>query len=286
MSEEFHIMRTPYADRQLIVVTDDALVEATKKEERKAFSEQPQGVDWMRIAEAAVLDVIKIPFSRLATEVAREALRAWGRAKEEGVQVLPIGKTAARELTFPPGHPRDGILYIGHPTLPSVYYTMAEFHRVVFEHKFCEAVELLMSLGATKIRVEHIRGWSKDFSARISIPLSAANVSIGAEAEGGIASKSHLLYEATLSGSSTPKILEDAVWYPHEPTWQSIAKGRLNYGLTNFSLSVSYEDDFGVNAGLKMTAQKAGLDLGGKFEDHQSTVWHLDGEFNAPELGL
>ena len=71
------------------------------------------------------------------------------------------------------------------------------------------------------------------------------------------------------------------VWYEHEPTWQSIAKGRINYGLQDFSLSVSYEDDFGVNAGLKVAISKTGLEVGGKFEDHESTVWRLEGQFKG-----
>jgi hypothetical protein len=69
------------------------------------------------------------------------------------------------------------------------------------------------------------------------------------------------------------------VWYLHEPTWQAIAKGRTQFGLSQFSLTVNYEDDFGVNAGLKVRVQKAGLDLGGNFEDHTATTWKIHGTF-------
>jgi len=273
------ILDLPYSDRQLIVVTEDALVKATQKEQRKAVKEQPHGIDWKRIAEAAVLDVMPLPFGRLLTEVTREAIRAWGRARDSGVQVLPVGKAVAQEFTFPPGHPRDGVLYIGHPAVRNIYYTMAEFHRVTFEHKFCEAVELLMSLGATEIRVEHLRGWSKDFSAHLSVPLGNAEGEAGAEVAASSGSKADILFEASLSGTAEPSVPEKLVWYTHEPTWQSIAKGRLDFGLNNFLLSISYDDDFGVNAGLKAMIVKAGLDLGGKFEDHQLTVWRLKGKF-------
>ena len=58
---------------------------------------------------------------------------------------------------------------------------------------------------------------------------------------------------------------------------------RIWFGTRSFSLSVSYEDDFGVNAGLKTSVAKAGLELGGKFEDHQATVWRLAGEFAPRE---
>jgi hypothetical protein len=278
INNKLEILSLPYTDRQIIVVTADELAEATQYEGKKALHAQSNGVDWRRIAEVAILDVVPIPFSNLLVEISKEAIQSWGRARESGVGVMAIGKSVAKNLSFPPGHPREGLIYIGHPTLNTAYYPMAEFHRVIFEHKFCEAIELLMALGATKIKVEHVKGWSKDFSGRISAPLGST-CNIKSETESKENKASSLLYEANLVGLNNPVIPESLVWFNHEPTWQSIAKGRINYGLQNFSLSISYEDDFGVNAGLKASVLKSGLDIGGKFEDHQSTVWRLEGEF-------
>jgi len=280
---DINILDLPYSERQLIVVTEDAIAEAAKKEERKSIEVSKQGVDWARIAEASLLDVLPIPFSRVITEVSREAIKAWGRARDRGLNVLPVGKSKIQQIAFPPGHPRDGILYIGHPAQSNVYYTIAEFHRATFEHKFSEAINLLMSLGATKIRVEHIRGWSKDFSSRLSVPLGPASDKAECNVAGQESTKTQILYEATLAGIKEPSIPEGLVWYPYENTWQSIAKGRIEFGLQDFTLSISYEDDFGVNAGLKTSIAKTGLDLGGKFEDHQSTIWNLSGTFREKE---
>lgn len=47
------------------------------------------------------------------------------------------------------------------------------------------------------------------------------------------------------------------------------------------SLTVSYEDDLGINLGLTASAQRAGMKLGGKFEDHQNTVWQIVGKFSS-----
>ena len=57
----------------------------------------------------------------------------------------------------------------------------------------------------------------------------------------------------------------------------------MEYGMQQFSLNVVYDDDFGVNAGLKMRAQKAGLEIGGAFEDHMATTWKIHGKFVADE---
>ncbi len=278
------VLELPYSDRQLIVISDDQLVQATKKQERLALQEQNQDFDWKKIVEAALIDIIPLPFGRTMAATASEAIRSWGRAREKGTMVLPVGKSEAEKIIFPPGHPREGVLYIGHPAKPTLYFTMTDFHRVIFEHKFCEAVELLMSLGATNIRVEHVSGWSREFSTRISVPLGDVDQPSSGDVGSKASEMQKLLYEANLAGVE-PSLPNDLVWYHHEPTWQSIADGRLKYGLTDFSMSISYEDDFGINAGLKLAMAKTGLDVGGKFEDHKSTIWRLEGKFlqNQPE---
>jgi hypothetical protein len=60
-----------------------------------------------------------------------------------------------------------------------------------------------------------------------------------------------------------------------------VAEGRLDYGLEDFSLVVTYEDDYGINANLKASAVGAGLELGGNFEDHQATIWRIAGKFKS-----
>lgn len=282
---EQSFLALPYASRQLIVVTDDVLAKSTNQEERKAIEVYYDGIDWKKIAEAAIFDIMPIPLGRTLTEATREAIKAWGRARDSGLLVLPVGRTTAEAIGFPPGHPRDGVLYIGHPALTNVYYTLADFHRVTFEHKFCEAINLLMSLGATSIRVEHVRGWSREFSSRISAPLGDAESKLEAEANSNSKQSTGLLFEANLAGTTSPTIPENLVWYSHEPTWQSIADGRIKYGLEDFVLTISYEDDFGVNAGLKASIVKSGLEIGGKFEDHESTVWRLEGKFKPIRKG-
>lgn len=156
---------------------------------------------------------------------------------------------------------------------------MAEFHRTIFEHKLSEAVRLLMQLGAAQIRVEHVSGWANDFSAKISVPLGGASENVGGHAETYSKAQSQILYEAQLAGTTVPSLPSDLTWYKHEPTWQAVADGRLNHGLMNFSIGLSYTDDFGINAGLAAKFQKTGLEVGGKFEDHRSTVWRIDGRF-------
>ena len=140
-----------------------------------------------------------------------------------------------------------------------------------------------MNLGATHMRVEHVSGWAREFSSRLSVPLSEPDLSLSAAASSARNSQKELLFEANLSGTPEPRVPEGLVWYPHEQTWQAVAEARTDFGLQEFSLNIAYRDDYGVNAELKAAVSEAGLKLGGDFEDHQATTWKIAGVFFVEE---
>jgi hypothetical protein len=202
----------------------------------------------------------------------------------EDVSLLVVPFRDTEDLTFPFGHPRDEVLYVGHPAIAQVYYPAAEFHRSVFENKFSESVRILRFLGATQLRVEHVEGRSGEWASKLYVGLEGAKV--GGEIGGTQQSQASILYEARFSGTKDPALPSDLVWYDHEPTWQEIAEGRLMHNLQDFRLNVEYTGDFGINLDLvsKLAGIQVGLDLGGKFEDHKSTVWRIMGTFsNSPQ---
>ena len=120
-------------------------------------------------------------------------------------------------------------------------------------------------------------GWSKEFGANLGVLVAQAGGAIGAN--GSSQSHAEILFRAELGGAKGRALPDSLAWYSHEPTWQRVADARLHYDLKAFSLSLRYEDDYGVNAHLQAKAASAGLDLGGKFEDHQTTVWRISGVF-------
>jgi hypothetical protein len=193
--------------------------------------------------------------------------------------VLEVDAAAVAGLVLPPGHPREGVVYIGNPVDPPRYYPAAEFHRMTFEHKLAEAVRLLMALGATELEVRHVAGRSREWAASIDVPIPSKGLVVGGEGQGRVSSSSALLFRATLEGASEPSVPGDLAWYPHEPTWRQVADGRMRYGLREFALAVRYDDDFGVRGSFEAAAAKYGLELGGAFEEHRSTEWRISGTF-------
>jgi len=266
----------PYAERQFIVVVDDKLKEAENKAKQKAtVTTEGKVIKWTKIVIKTLYSIV--PATYLLVDAIETVLKSISKLRSKGIDVILVSRSDARNLIFSPGHPQDKVLYVGHPSNPPVYYPFSEFHRLLFEHKFSEALEMLMSLGATEVEVYRVKGWSSEFSLNLNIAISDWKPGIEAGKDKKASAK--LLFKATLKSKKKPKLPKDLVWYPHELTWQKIAEGRIKYGLKDFALIIQYEDDFGINAGLKVKILKSGLDIGGKFEDHKKTAWRIVGKF-------
>ena len=93
------------------------------------------------------------------------SLRLIQDLRKESLFVVPLATSEAARLKMPVGHPRPNVLYIGDPVEAPRYYPAADFHRRVFEHKFAEAMRLVMGLGATEVRVRWRRGGEVSWSA-------------------------------------------------------------------------------------------------------------------------
>ena len=272
MKEEA-FLEMPYAKRQLIVVADDSVVEA-ERAARASTGAESNTVDWTEVVKKSLL------YSPIIA-IAEEVVKAVKAARVQGINVLPVSRSESAMLQFPLGHPQDGVLYVGHPAVREIYYPTAQFHRLTFEHKLSEAIELLMALGAIEINVEHQVGWGREFSTNLNVPTGKAGEQVGTAAGGDSEKQRHLLFQISLEGTSDPSVPNELVWYPHESTWQQVAKGRLKYGMKSFSISLRYENDFGINADLEVRAGKVGLNLGGRFENYESTIWRVQGSFKT-----
>jgi hypothetical protein len=250
------ILSKPYQERQTIMMNQDKLdryLDVTGNIMRFAWLGLPYG-------------------KRFWTAGMKKAFDLFGSLMDVP---LRISSSQAAELSFPPSHPRDDVIYVGHPTKPAIYYPAAEFHYRVFEDKFLEAIRLLRYLGATRIEVEHLSGWSKEFVFNLDATYASEGASI--MAGNNQKSKTSLFITETLSGSGKPTLPNDLAWFPTEPSWQQIAEGRLKHGLQTFSLIIQNASDYGVTAKLKWVGKAA---LGGKYIEHQTTTWRISGTFS------
>jgi hypothetical protein len=273
----------------LITVVPDAVVEAEKRV--GVPQSETEEVTFLatvkKVAVAAAMTAAKTTFGFGVISLGEMAIgaivEARKRALSEGLDVQMVGYQEAKGLLFPPGHPQAKVVYMQHPANPRLYYPIATFHRHVFEHKFSEALLLLGALGANDINVQRVKGWTREFAGELSVPIppSAVSGQMGASGASQAHTSENLLFHASLSGSDTPAMISDPVWFPHESTWQAVAKLRLDHGLDVFSLTLNYEEDYLVNGSLTAAIEGAGFKLGGEFKKHISTVWTLSGHFGA-----
>ena len=121
-------------------------------------------------------------------------------------------------------------------------------------------------------------GWGRDFAANLNVCLDSGEVK-EAVLNGNSATSSMLLFEASLNPTTPAALPEQLSWFSHEPTWQALAEARLKSNLQKISLSVNYDDDFGVSASLRGHVQAVGLSIGGVFHEHLATNWKIEGTF-------
>lgn len=263
------LLDVPSIERQQIVVFPDSVVDADHDL-------------YLRTRESDKVDGTPWPWVKFKTRERDRGLHAVAEAYEDGVALLPVRASDATGLNLPAGHPLPRTVYVASPADPARYYPTADFHRKVFEHKFAEAVRLIMALGATDFRVQWERGWKDDLA--IEVERSVKKVGNARAAVNASSSRDQsLLFEGHMAPGSSPRLPEGLVWYHHEPTWQAVAESRLNNRLTELKLFVRSAEDYNVNADFvaKVLGQKV-FGLGGEFARHVETTWRIEGSFADP----
>lgn len=181
---------------------------------------------------------------------------------------------------FPPGHPLLDHAYVGHPVRDTSYTPFASFHQLMFEQKVSDLTTLLASLGAERVRVRYREGYRSGAGIRL-----AADVPEHPSGDGRVERHQSTLrdavFEETYESTGTPAIPSGLVWFEHEPSWQALARRRLEFGTKTFSAELTYTDDFGVDADIKVGIDKLGIRVGGSFARFESTRWEFEGSFRS-----
>lgn len=286
---EIDVLAVPFPDRRFVVVRRDEIVLAARRSQGTATENLDeallQGGLMAAVALTALRATAPLVFAPLAVplmvaSIASGAAVAAQRSRSQAAPLLPITYSEARGLALPPGHPVIDGVYAANPAANRHYYPLAQFHRRTFDHKYAEAMRLVTSLGATRVQVTTTEGWSQNVGAEVGADALSI-VGAGGTGKIGKTRRRGTEYVATLAGS-VPRIPADVAWFPHEDAWREIARQRIENGLREFRLSVTYRDSYSVTAGLAAKIKKIGFDLGGHFIEQVDTEWVVSGEFSRP----
>ena len=275
----------PYVQRQLIVVVPNEVLTV----EPRAFEGLKKKADAEDRADAliAAVEAEAGNDGRLSSGM-EQAIRGVMAARDKGISLRMVAAVdAAKQLSLAPGHPFHGTVYVGHPAVPDIYYPFAEFHQRVFEHKFSEAVDLVMALGASHLKVEREEGFGAEEAKGLAMAFNSGTGSVNpktgfkpkSDATPSGRTKSKSLFEASFPGSDKPLMPKGMVWWKSERSWQSLAKARIRHRTAEFSLTLRYENDYGVSDELRRQLEASGLEIGGRFHPQMNTVWTLKAEF-------
>jgi len=242
----------------------------------------------------------------LAPDTTYEALDTLVVLQDAVADVALLSEVNVDIFQFAAGSPVAGAIYARHPISQQIFYPIAPFHRMSFEHKFSEALHLLQALGARKLRVHHVQGMRHEGSvsvemsggARSSVtkggtdaaerPTAGDSGSDIGSLKGGLrmvsSSGGELEFEAAYA-EREPTLPGDLVWYPRESIWHQIVDARLHHGLKSFDLHVRYMDDFGIDAKLVATLMgiPGHLELGGRYQEFEVTDWRISVSFMGPQ---
>jgi hypothetical protein len=280
---------------------DDEVIEAHERAEAAVIESRK-----ITITTDEYLEYFKSQFSRLYIDDLVRLLqqaRIYFAAKRDGVPIRMVEKSLIGQFHLLPGHPRDNMVYAGHPAIPKYYIPLAEFHQIVFQHKFSEAISMLMNLGAKNLHVRYVKGLGLEHLLSQGV-VSAAPIKTEAAENRGRAimdAYKNMLKSSPIGTAGfedlkanieqvvllrtaprmtiPPRLPFNMAWYMFEPTWQWVGEGRMKFGLKEFIIDFNYNEDYDINSSLREKLVKAGFHVGTEFAVHVPTLWRIFGEF-------
>lgn len=203
---------------------------------------------------------------------------------EEG-WVVATKELAEKTFNFPLGHPILGHVYAVLPHDDQSYVPFDQYERIVFESKALELSQILIALGATRIRVHQKQGHSVSDKASSEAAFSpkpgSSLIPFNAKAEGAARST---VAESVLIGGEfdprrPPRLPMGLKWFDSEPLWQAVVDGRLNHRMTKFQFALSHDSTSAGNIELSLRVPWLSAALNVEFEKLESTIWEYEGEF-------
>lgn len=275
---EIALLQRPYEERERIAVVPDVKARVAKGAAKVGAAG----------AGVYVAGILTGPVGVGAVATGSAALMIRNRRKRKkwaDLRILQVQRHEAMVLHFPENHPIERHLYIGNPVSPLEYYPAAAYQRSTLEHKAWEAAQLLMTLGATRLKVEGKATHSQELQEKLEgeLGVSGSEIEVGASATNR--GTSFVVYEYSLPAAeelpSYEQLAEELSWYSREKVFLNVAHARLDKYVDSLAFEVRHEDDRGINSSFEAKVRALGLDLGGSINDaeKQSMGFRMEATF-------
>ena len=262
------LLERPFADRKRIVLAPQrelaALVEASSRADVSSSLKD----ELSRLEE----------FDRRTLEGAEKLRQQMWTMSDAGRSVVLVSSAVCDQLSIPTGGPDYNVIYVVHPRQPRRYIPADDFHEIVLQQKFAEAIKLAQALGAYTLEIDERKSRSieRGWGLALSLPRIGR---IGFTPKKAYADIDTTRYCGHYKPRRSKVIPSDLIWFSEEPVWQAIAEGRIHHGLQDFALEVVQRDDYGVDRSLFGAAQRCSFKIGKWSSEALDTAFVVYGEF-------
>jgi len=264
----------PYNERSLLIVVENENKKIDKIKELEKSNKTLEMISKALLKAGA--NTIGGGFRVNALLLGLGALGTYLSASKEKKTKSPIYVATPDEVagvTFSTIEPSLNGLYIANPVATDIYYNASEFHELVKKHKFNEVVEVLQSLGATKITATINEEQKRSAKGKIGSDISVTNQTN---------KTSKIYFKGTYKPKDKPSLPDKLYWYENDGELKNIVEGRLYRGMESFELVSEVTSDFGITGELIAKLEKAiGIKLKGEYKSFKKTYFKIIGEFEA-----
>lgn len=221
---------------------------------------------------------------------------------ESEINDLKITRSKARELglTFPPGHPKSGLLYQRHPLASyvsckqSYYIPEQQYESILTEERQSELIRLLTELGATKIEISESYALERDNNSSVSVDGKGDSfeLDVTKKNDSNQILSNKLLRSFKLIGkkwASNQELNTNLFnWFGFEPQWQSLVYTRTYGGCIEATIEMHEEQSLISGSELALALKsdlsvsiEGSSQVGVKSKHNKSYVIQI--EFGVPE---
>lgn len=181
----------------------------------------------------------------------------------------------AENFRFPPQHPVNGVVYACPDYQPEYYVPIANFHEYAFQLKMGAFIEMCSSLGAKKCSIVFAEENGKELNFDGSVNAIDEN-----KLKATFKKSSSQSFASDYEFPKPNQIVQfDSPWIETEPSWSSVQRIRLKNGITRSRIEFNYSDEMGITSQIAGKLSKAGINLGGSFNEIKKTKLIYEVEF-------
>lgn len=181
-------------------------------------------------------------------------------------------------------------LYVMSPVEDNVYLKLYEFHKVNFDTKYSEMLDMLQSLGATYIKISTAEEGEREFKGNVGSEneyetsdkegkTKKQKGKMGAKFDMSNSKSKTKTFEGKYLGNTRKELHKKQLWYLKQKDWQDIANARLELGLQEFKFKLKHSEDFGINVSLNAIISSVGIKMGGEFKELKKEFFDVECRF-------